>query len=142
MKRINEFAVAKQVVANTGGLAAPMISTSVDATGFSRARFIFSFGANTADTAALSAGIGAWNASTSGATFTSIASAALAAVSSGVLSNNIMVIDTVIATAKPWLKISGGSVLSTGIAHSVVVELYESYSNPPTQTEQQIVAIG
>ena len=142
MLRDNDKQLAVQAVANSAGIAGAMVGTSVDATGFGRARFIFSFGANTATTAALSAGIGVWNASTSGATFAAIAGASLAAVTSGVLSNNVMIIDTVISPASPWLKVSGGSVLSTGIAHSCVVELYKGVSRPPTHTEQQIVTVG
>lgn len=141
MLRDNDRQVVKQIVPNASASGA-MTSETIDGTGFGRARFIFSFGANSGTTAALSAGIGAWNASTSGATFSAVSGASLAAVSSGVMSKNVMVIDTVISPSSPWLKVSGGSILSTAIAHSVVVELYQGVSNPPTHSEQQIVTVG
>jgi hypothetical protein len=145
MNRLNDTVLAKAVIAPVSlavGAVSSANCTLIDATGFSRARFVFSFGANSGTTAALSAGLGAYNAATSGAAFTAITSAALAATTSGALSGNIMIIDTVIATEKPWLMVSGGSVLSTAILASCVVELYRGVSRPPTHTESQIVTIG
>jgi hypothetical protein len=81
--------------------------------------------------------LGVWGASTSGATFSNITS--MAAVTSGVLSNNVMVIDVPVTPATPWLKVSGGSVLSTAINASAIVELYASVSRPKTSLAQQVV---
>ena len=142
MKRRTDVVDLKVAVANSAGQAGAITGTKINATGFSRAMFVFQFGANSGTTAALSSNIGIWQASTSGATFASVATAVLSAVTSGVLSNNVMVIDMPISGGTPWLLVSGGSMLSTAIAHSCVVELYNGINRPPvTQTPQQIVVI-
>jgi len=117
-------------------------ATAVDATGYSRAQFRFQFGPNDNTTAALSGSMGVWAATTQGGTYAAIAGAALGAVTSGVLSNNVMVIDTAIPAAKPWLKISGGSVISSLITYGATVALYDGISRPPTTGAQQLVVIG
>jgi hypothetical protein len=142
-QRISDVTQLKQAIANSAGAVGALVATAVDGTGFSRARFIFSFG-NVAGTGALSAGIGVYEASTSGATFTAIASGSMAAVSSGVISagtNNVMSVDVPIKATKPWLKVSGGSMLSAAVTNSCVVELYNSVNYPPTRAEQQVVVV-
>jgi hypothetical protein len=126
------------VAPNTGPVGG-LTGIAIDGGSFRRARFIFNFAANAGTTAALSAGLGVWNAATSGSTFTQVGS--LAAVTSGVLGSNIMVVDVPVSSASPWMKVSGGSILSTAISNSCVVELYQSISRPPTPTPQQIVTI-
>ena len=143
-RRLNEQVVAKQAVAvSAGGAAgAAIVATKVDATGFSRARFIFNIG-NPAGTGSLQTGLGVYAAATSGATFTLITGASAAAVTSGVLSggaNNIIVIDVPVSSASPWLQASG-SFLNVTPAHGGVVELYSSVNRPPTQAEQQVVVV-
>ena len=140
MKRDNDLQVAKIAVTpqTTSGALVPV---AVDATSFSRARFIFSFGANDSTIAALSTNLGVWAASTSGGVYSLITGAKLAGVSSGILGGNVMVVDTAVPTASPWLKASG-AMTSTNIIVSAIVELYRGVGLPPTHTEQQIVAIG
>lgn len=137
-EQLNGAVVISPVSISAGAVTSKLI----DATGRSRARFVFAFGANSGTSAALSAGLGVYNASTSGDTYTLIAGAALAAVTSGVLSNNVMVIDTAIPAGKPWLKVSGGSILSTAIVASCIVELYDGITRPDTATTQQLVVVN
>jgi hypothetical protein len=136
-KRLNDFVNVTQALENSAWAAGTPVGTLINATGYGRARFVFSFGANSGTTAGLSSGLGVWGASTSGATFSNITS--MAAVTSGVLSNNVMVIDVPVTPATPWLKVSGGSVLSTAINASAIVELYASVSRPKTSLAQQVV---
>ncbi len=141
MRRLNEQVIAKPAVAiSTGGAAAAIVATPVNATGFSRARFIFNM-ASGAGTGSLQAGLGVGQATTSGATFALIAGATAAAVTSGVLSggaNNVVVIDVPVIPTKPWLQLSG-SFLAATPAHGAVVELYNSVNRPPTQAENQVI---
>lgn len=140
-RRLNDSIDVKQAVANSAGQVGAFVGTAIPATGFGRARFVFSFGANAGTSAALSSGLGIYQASTSGATFALIAGAILAAVSSGVLSANVMVIDVPTSSGTPWLKVSGGSMLSTAIAHSAIVELYSGVNRPPVSSAQQVVVV-
>lgn len=140
-KQLNDFIDVKPAVPNSSYAVGAVTGTAINTTGFSRARFVFSFGANSGTTAALSTNAGIWKASTSGATFSSIASATLAAVTSGVLGNNVMVVDVPTDGDNPWLKVSGMSILSTAINASCVVELYSGVSRPPTSSAQQVVVV-
>lgn len=139
--RLNDKVDVRNAIAPNTGPTGALTGIAVNATGFSRARFIFSFAANSNTSAALSAGMGIYQASTSGATFTAITSASLAATTSGILGSNTMVIDVPTSAGTPWLKVSGGSVLSAAIANSCVVELYNGVNNPPTQSAQQVVVV-
>ena len=142
-KRINDFADVKVAVAASAGIVGALVGTKINATGYSRARFVFSFGNDVATTAALSAGIGVWEASTSGATYASRATAVLAAVTSGLLSSAsvTMVIDMPTSAGTPWLLVSGGSLLSTAIPHACTVTIYDGINRPPTSSAQQLVTI-
>ena len=138
-KRLNDQVDVRPAVAlSAGGAPQAIVATKIDGTGFSRARFIFVMG-SAATTASLQAGLGVWQAATSGATYALITSAA--AVTSGVLSggaNNTIVIDVPIGSATPWLQLSGGTT-STGVVHGAIVELYDSINRPPTQNANQVV---
>lgn len=138
-KRLNDQIDAKVAVANSvAGAPAPIVATKVNATGFSRARFIFQM-ANVATTGSLQAGLGVWQAATSGAAYSLITSAA--AVSSGQLSggtNPLVIIDVPINSASPWLQMSG-SFISTGVTHGAIVELYDGVNRPPTSSALQVV---
>jgi hypothetical protein len=143
MKRINDRMDVKVAVANSAGAAdLALVSTAVNATGYSRARFVFSFGNGGATTGALSTGFGAWQAATSGATYALITAASGVAVTSGVISDGakVAVIDVPISGGTPWLKFSG-SFTSTGVPHGCVVELYHGVSNPPSSSAQQLVVV-
>jgi len=138
MKKQSDMTDIRLAVAPNTGPAGALTGIAVDGTGFSRARFIFNFGAN-AGTVAVSSGIGVWNASTSGATYSLVGS--LAAVTSGALGSNLMVVDVPIAGASPWMKVSGGSILTGPITNSCVVELYNPISRAPSATPSQVVTI-
>lgn len=139
-RRINDIADTLQALAVSNWAVGEVAGTLVNATGYGRARFIFNIGPNTATTAAFSAGGGPYKAATSGATFTRVTS--LAAVTSGVLGGNVMIVDVPVDPAKPWLKISGHSVLSTAIQFGAVVELYCGMNRPPTTTTPQQVVVA
>lgn len=141
-RRLNDKIAVKQAVANSSWAVGAVTGTAIDTTGFGRARFIFSFGANSGTTANLAASAGIWKASTSGDTYSEITATRLAAVTSGVLGNDLMVIDTVTDAANPWLKVSGMSIASTAINANVIVELYSAPSLPPTDNTQQIIVVG
>lgn len=138
-KRLNDIVDVRIAVADSaGGAPQAIVATKINGTGFGRARFIFHMG-SAATTASLQAGLGVWQAATSGATYALITSAA--AVTSGVLSGgaqNTVVIDVPIASSAPWLQLSGGTT-STGVVHGAVVELYDGIDRPPTQSANQVV---
>lgn len=138
-KRLNDQVVARQAVANSNaGAPSPIVATKIDATGFSRARFVFQMGSGET-TGSLVNGLGVWQAATSGGAYDQIASAA--AITSGGISGNanpIVVIDVPVNSAKPWLQMSG-SFGQTGVNHSAVVELYDGVNRPPTQSENQVI---
>jgi hypothetical protein len=141
-RRLNEQVVAKTAVVNSAGSAAglPIAATKIDATGYSRARFIFQM-SNVAGTGSLQTGFGVWKASTSGATFSLVTSGV--ANTSGAISggaNNIVVVDVQTDPAAPWLQVSG-SFLNVTLPHGCVVELYSGINRPPTQAELQVVVI-
>lgn len=143
-RRNTDKSLITQAVAVSAGVNAglPIVGTKIDGTGYSRARFIFHL-ANAATTASLSTGLGVWQASTSGATYTLIPGASAAAVTSGIISgsgNPVILIDVPISAGTPWLQLSG-SINQTGAAHSAVVELYSGINRPPTHTEQQVIVV-
>lgn len=145
-RRLDDKVDVKVAVAASAGQVGALVGTNVDTYGFSRARFIFNFGNGAATTAALSSSIGIWKAAgTAGSatTFSQYASAWLAAVTSGVLSATAktMVIDVPADPSNRWMKISGGSMLSTALPHSCVVELYNGMNNAPTTSTQQLVTL-
>ena len=121
---------------NTLGL---LKGVKVDGTGYGRARFIFSFNNGLATTASLRAGGGVWKASTSGATYAEVSSTSMAAVTSGVISGAtpIVEIDVPVDPSNPWMQLSSFSVLSTGLNHSVIVQLYKGINRPGTTDSVQ-----
>jgi hypothetical protein len=145
-RRINDQMDVKVAVAASAGIAGAMIGTAIDTATYGRARFVFNFGNGAATTAALSSSIGVWKAggtAGSATTYSQYASAWLAAVTSGVLSSskNAMVIDVPTDPSSRWMIISGGSMLSTAIPHSCIVELYNGINRPPTTSAQQLVTV-
>ena len=131
-----KVAVAASVTSTT------IVATKVDTTGFARARFVFVLG-GTAGIGALSASQAkVWKAATSGGTYTSVASAELAAITSGVLSAGAVtaVIDLPTDASNPWLQISG-SLAASNLYHAASVELYGAINRPPTSSANQIVTI-
>jgi len=117
---------------------------ALDVTGYGRARFIFSLNNGTATTASMSAGGGVWQATSSGATFAEVSGTSMAAITSGVISGAtpIVEIDVPIAPGFPALQLSSFSVLSTGINHSVIVQLYKGIDRPDsTDSVQETVTV-
>jgi hypothetical protein len=141
MKKQSDMTDVRQAVAPNTGPVGGLTGIAIDGTGFTRARFIFNFAANALTTAALSAGIGVWQSDATGGTYTAKSGASLAAVTSGVLGSNTMIVDVPVVAATPWMKVSGGSILSAAIANSCVVELYQPVGRAPTATPQQIVIV-
>jgi hypothetical protein len=145
-KRINDQMDVKVAVAASGGQVGAIVGTAIDTVTYGRARFVFNFGNGAATTAALSASIGVWKAGgTAGAatTYSQYADAWLAAVTSGVLSSGseVMVIDVPTDPDSRWMIISGGSMLSTAIPHSCIVELYDGINRPPTTSAHELVTV-
>jgi hypothetical protein len=139
-KRLNDLIDVKQAIANSVTSTA-VVGIAVDATGYGRARFVFSLGGSAGIGALSAAALKIWKANTSGATFTSIASAELAAITSGVVSNGaVAVIDVPTDAANPWLKVSG-SLTSSNLHHNAIVELYSGINRPPVSSANQIVTI-
>jgi hypothetical protein len=143
-RRITDRSVVQKAVDVSAGANAglPIVGQKINATGYSRARFIFQL-SNVATTASLSTGLGVWQATTSGATFALIAGASAAAVTSGVISggaNNVVQIDVPVDGANPWLQLSG-SINQTGAAHSAVVELYHSTNRAADTGAQQTIVV-
>lgn len=141
MTKLHEEADVKVAIAASVASAA-IVATKVNTTGFSRARFIFTLG-GTAGIGALSADqLKIWKANTSGATYSSVASAVLGAITSGVLSAGAVaaVIDLPTDPDNVWMQVSG-SLAASNLYHSAVVELYNGINKPPTSSANQIVTI-
>jgi hypothetical protein len=145
-RRINDSMDVKVAVAASAGIVGAIIGTGVDTATYGRARFVFNFNNGAATTAALSSSIGVWKAggtAGSATTYSQYADAWLAAVTSGVLSSGskTMVIDVPVDPNSRWMIISGGSMLSTAMPHSCIVELYSGINRPPTTSAQQLVTV-
>lgn len=140
-KRLNDMIVAKQAVLPTitSGALTPI---AINATGYSRARFIFSFGSGAGTTAAIAAGSAAWQASASDGTYTPITGADIPATTSGLISGNthIFIVDVPVSPSSPWLKASG-TINNSIINNSCVVELYDGVNRPPTSPEYTVVVV-
>lgn len=148
MKRDPDFTEVKLAVANSTTSAA-LVGTAVDAKGFGRAKFVFTFGTPlvTAGTIVKSSSVGIWAAagsasSVAGATtYASIPSAYLAAATTGILSNNVAVLDVAIPQGSHWLVVSG-TLDSTNCVHNATVELYEPVTAPPTHQSPAPVIVN
>jgi hypothetical protein len=138
--RLNDRINAKNAVAPT--LTSGVVTgTKIDATGYGRARFVFTFGSDSTNTGSLMTGAGIWQATTSGGTFSSISSAVLAACTTGVVNNTVHIIDVPVIPTKPWLLVSNLSIMTSNLILAAIVELYRGVSLPPTSTATQIVVV-
>jgi hypothetical protein len=140
-KQLEDFVDVKVAIKNSV-TSTTLVATAVDTTGFGRARFVFNLG-GVAEIGAVSANaVKIWKGDTQGGTYTSIASAELAAITSGAISaaGCVAVIDVPTDPSNPWLKVSG-ALTSSNLYHSAVCELYNGVSNPPTSSAQQIVTV-
>lgn len=146
MRTLDGYTQVKQALSASNFAVGTVTATKVDATGFNRARFVFSFGPGGL-TGSISTGIMIYNASvaaSSSGTWNSMPTAKLAAITSGALSGGdyVAILDTKIADGYPWLQISGLSMLSTALIASCTVTLYDgTRKNPATQYATQVVVV-
>jgi hypothetical protein len=117
-------------------LAAPFITSSgavlgskIDATGFRRAHFVFSFG-TPATGASILAGAGIYNTIATGSSSGAFVLITGASFSSSWTtaqgSNNVAVIDTAIDPAKPWILVSNFNVSNSNWTVGATVQLYNA----------------
>lgn len=139
-KKFEDYMAAQTAVAPVTTSGA-LTSIPIDATGWDRATFIFTFGTPlaTVSSAKLVAGVGVWQATSSGATYARMADASFGALTSGALSNNEHVIDVNVDQSYPSLIISG-SVDSSNIPLACVCVLRTPNSAPPTSLSGSIVS--
>ena len=142
MKHLEDYIADPKIAVAISNTGAALVATAIDTTGFSRARFIFTYNTGAATTATISGDIGIYKATTSGATFSLIAGSVQAQVSSGVVSGAsvINIVDVPTDSAYEWLKVSG-SLSQTAMYHTAVVELYNGISHPATSTANEVVTV-
>jgi len=144
MKRVSDKTEVKLAVANSTTSGA-ITGTAIDATGFNRARFMFTFGLPLANGSLGSLGIWAAagsNSSVAGATtYVSISSAQLVGMSSLAVSNQVAVIDIAIPQGSFWL-LASGTVSTSSIPLNAVVELYEPNKAPPSHAAVQTITVN
>lgn len=139
-KKFGEFYVAGMAVPPAAVTSTHLEFSSVDATGFDRATFVFQVGGPSSVDAFLSSGNLIWNASTSGATYTAMTGASFGTNITGGQSKANYVIDVNIDQSKPWLKVSASNCSSTGY-YSVLAVLRTPGSKPPTTLSGQMVYV-
>lgn len=139
-KKFAEFLAANVVAWPQTITSTKLDVSSVNATGWDRATFIFEVGAPTSVDAYLSSGSLIWNAATSGATYTAVAGGSFGTHITGGASKANYVIDVDVNQAKPWLWVSASNCSSTG-TYSVVCVLRTPTNLPPSSLSGQIVTI-
>jgi hypothetical protein len=138
MRRFHDIHDTKQVFnvssMSTGSPQAGLLATtSINAAGFGRARFVFSLGSAGAGASFTSGVIMA--ATGSGAAYSTIT--ALPPITTGSFSlGGLLVADVPIpvnaaGTAYSWLIVSSASVINGSMAVHGIVDLYNSYIHPP-----------
>ena len=140
-KKFEDYCDVKLAIAPTASVSGALTSRYIDATAWNRATFIFSFGtpATTVSAASVVAGLGVWQASSSGETWTRVTGASFGAISSGIGSNAQHVIDVRVDPSYPALIVSGALTSSTWPL-SVSCVLSEPQSKPPTASCYQVVS--
>jgi len=135
-KKFSEYKTAKNAVipVTTNGA---LTGVKINATGADRVAFIFSFGIPLAD-AAVSSGLGIWQAATSGATYER-AGASFGALTSGAINGVTAVLDVNVDKSKPWLLVSG-QMDSSNCPLSVVAVLDNYENRPPTSLSLSVTA--
>ncbi len=139
-KKFSDFMVAGMAAYPQAVTSTRLECSSVNATGWDRATFIFQVGAQSSVDAYLSSGILIWNASTSGATYAAMAGASFGTHITGGASKANYVIDVNVSPSYPWLKVSASNCSSTGY-YSVICVLRTAASLPPTDLSGQIVEL-
>jgi len=135
-KKFSEYKAAVNAVVplTTSGA---LTGVKINATGADRVAFIFSFGTPLTD-AAVSAGLGIWQAATSGATYAR-AGASFGALTAGVINGVTAVLDCNVNPSYPWLQVSG--IIAGSLCPLSVVAVLDNYQNrPPTSLSQSITA--
>ena len=140
-KKFGDYMAAAVVVPPAAVTSTRLEFSSVNATGYDRATFIFQMGAPSSTDAYLSSGNLIWNAATSGATYTAVAGGSFGThITGGAMSKANFVIDVNVDQAKPWLKVSASNVSSTGY-YAVLCVLRTPVSKPPTSLTGQMVYV-
>src|SRR5512146_1279958 len=122
------------VYANSGSSDAnhDNMAVEIDATGYRRAMFVFSFGVPTAS-GSISTGLGIWRSNSSGSdVLERVTSASFPAIGSASASKHVFVIDVAVNQDYPYLKVSGLSVISSSCPNACIVELYNGMDKPPS----------
>jgi len=133
-----------QLAMSVSTTSGALVGTAIDAHGYGRAKFVFTFGVPGADASVKASSIGVWcaagsNSSVVGATtYASVPGAFLGAKSSGLISHGAFVIDLAVPAASRFLLISG-TVDSSNVPMSAVVNLYEKVTKPPTNTLTTVI---
>lgn len=136
-KKFADYEVAGIAVAPVTTSGA-LTSSAIDATEFDRATFHFAFGTPLAN-AAVVAGLGIWQASTSGATFARVTSASFGAITTGSFSNANFVVDVNVNQSYPWLIVSG-AVSTSNVPLACVYVLRSAANKPPTARHKAILS--
>ena len=140
MQKFHDMIATKIVVSPGASASGALTGAKIDATGYSRARFLFALGVPTSTGGNFGFNASIWNASTSGATFTAITSGSLAAITRGQTLSCIAAIDVAVNPSYPWLYMSG-SANSTLNNFAVTCDLYKAVGLPPsTSNIQQVVS--
>lgn len=139
-KKFSEFMAAVVAAYPQTITSTKLEVSSINATGYDRATFIFGVGAPTSVDAYISSGKLIWNAATSGATYTSMAAASFGTHLTGGASKANFVIDVQVDPSYPWLRVSASNCSSTG-TYSVMCVLRTPQNAPPTSLSGQIVTV-
>jgi hypothetical protein len=140
---VEQVKLAMSQSTTSGALAA----TAIDARGFGRAKFIFSFGTPGANAKINSSSVAVWAATGSrssvvgAGTYVAVPSAYLSSMTTAAISQQLAVIDLAIPSDSHFLLLSG-SVDSSSIPMQAVVELYEPVVAPPTLTPTYTVIVN
>lgn len=125
-----------------------LVGTEITASGYQRAKFVFTFGTPEALATVLASSVGIWAAGVSrslgvetATTYAVIPTAYLGTGSSAGLSNQVAVLDVAIPAGKGFLKVSG-AFSSALYPHNATVELYNPVTAPPTHANIAPVIIG
>jgi len=140
-KKFGEFMTAVSAVPAQLVTSTKLEASSVDATGYDRATFIFEVGNHSSTTAALAAGSIVWKAATSGATYYAITGASFGRIS-GITGSSMTnyIIDMDVDQSYPWLLVSAQNS-NTAAYYSVTCILRTPEAMPPDSLSGQIVYV-
>ena len=140
-KKFGEFMTAVSAVPAQAVTSTALAASSVNATGYDRATFIFEVGNHSSTTAALAAGSLLWKAATSGDTYYAITGASFGRIS-GVTGSSMAnyIIDIDVDQDYPWLWVSAFNSNTLGY-YSVTCLLRTPQDMPPDSLSGQIVYV-